>query len=446
MTSLMTHQKEGVQFLREHSRALLADEPGLGKSRMALEAATPPVLIVAPAMVIDGGVWDDELEKWASDDTMTGLYQVPYTRLMRRDGRRATADLHPELRGHWGTVIFDEAHYLKGRKTKWTEAAKQITADQTFLLTGTPLPNWAQEAFTLLQLLYPDEARSGKMFGSYWRWAAEWFEVGPKFNKRGEVLVSHAVGSFRQDREWSDFISENWRDRMLLRKRENCLDLPPLTQQTIMVDMVPAQAKAYRELKKDFITWLDSGEEITAWSQAGKLVKLAQCATGLESLQKMPLAGSIVGSGKLDALEALLKDRAQPTLVVAHFRASVRAAATRAPEAVIIDGGTPKRARADYVRAFQAGEVQTLCATIDTISEGLTLHAADLVVKVERSWRPSRNEQVMRRIHRIGQERPVTSIDLVTRNSIDERVIELLAGKTDQQVKALGIDQIRGLV
>ena len=86
-----------------------------------------------------------------------------------------------------------------------------------------------------------------------------------------------------------------------------------------------------------------------------------------------------------------------------------------------------------------------LCATIDTISEGLTLNVADQVIKVERSWRPSRNEQVIRRIHRIGQDKPVTSIDLVTRDSVDERVLKVLAGKLDQQMMALGIRDLRRL-
>ena len=440
MLELMKHQREGMKFLEQKGRALLADEPGLGKSAQALFAAKPPILIVAPAMVIAGGVWSDELNKWS---IRCEVKQVPYSQLMVRDGRKITNQLKPELTRVWGTVIFDEAHYLKGRKTHWTAAAKQIKAERTFLLTGTPLPNWAHEAFTLLQLLYPDEARAGKTFGSYWRWAAEWFNVEPKLNHRGVVLATHVVGELRADRTWKEFIEANWRDRMLLRKRDDCLDLPPLTQSTVTVAMVPAQAKAYRELKKDFITWLESSEVVSAWSQAGKLVKLAQCATGLETI-----GGE--GSGKLDALQTLLQDRPAPTLVAAHFRSSVRACANRALElgksVAIIDGSVSKGSRGVRVRQFQAGHVDVLCATIDTISEGLTLNAADQVIKVERSWRPSRNEQVLRRIHRIGQTKPVTAIDLVTRDSVDERVLAVLASKSDQQMKALGIKQLKELV
>ena len=398
-------------------------------------------------MVLDGGVWDDEVARWRPGADVT---QVAYSGLSQREktangGSRPTGRLKPAYARPWGTVILDEAHYVKGRKTNWTLAAKQLRAERMYLLTGTPLPNWAHEAFVLLQLLYPEAAKPGKWLGSYWRWVEEWFEIGEQYGKGGVVVSDHVVGDFRADREWSDFIAANWQDRMLLRLRENCLDLPPLTEQTIRVDMGTAQKKAYRELKKDFITWLDSGEEITAWSQAGQLVKLAQCATGLEVLDPVTR-----GSSKLDALQTLLADRDLPTLVVAHFRKSVEACADRSAAAgktaVIVHGGTSKKMRTLAVRAFQDGKVPVLCATIDTISEGLTLNAADQVIKVERSWRPSHNEQVIRRIHRIGQDKPVTAIDLVTRGTADERVLKVLAGKTDQQMKALGRAEIRDLV
>jgi SNF2 family DNA or RNA helicase len=439
---LMAHQVAGVAFLKERRRALLADEPGLGKTRVALFAAKEPILVVAPAMIVNGGVWDDEIAKVASGLDIT---QTSYHNLIQKTGRRYTDNLRPDLNRRWGTVVADEAHYLKGRKTHWTRAFKQLKTERLFLLTGTPLPNWAHEAFILLQLLFPEDARPGGRLGSFWRWVEEWFEIGIQYGKGGKVVSDHVVGAFRKDRSWGDFISTNWQDRMLLRLREDCLDLPPLTQQTIRVDMVPAQKKAYRELKKDFITWLESGAEVAAWSQSGQLVKLAKCATGLEVLDPVTK-----GSSKLDALQALLTDRPAPTLVVAHFRASVAACAARARAAgaqvSVVHGGIGTAARSAAVRAFQRGEVQVLCATIDTISEGLTLNVADQVILVERSWRPSRNEQVIRRIHRIGQDRPVTAINLVTRNSVDERVLELLKSKLDQQMAALGLVELRKLV
>lgn len=437
----MKHQREGVAWLKARPRAALFDEPGLGKSAQMLLAAKEPILVVAPAMVLDSGTWDDEVERWLPGADVT---QVAYSSLTGRvktakGGTKPTSVPRPEYQRRWGTVIADESHYLKGRRTSWSLAFRKLQADRLFQATGTPIPNWAHEAFVSLQLAFPEEADKGERLGSYWRWAGEWFDVGPtRFSPM-------AVGDLRKDRTWQQFRDANWNGRMLLRLRKDCLDLPPLTVQPWRVKMGASQTKAYRELKRDFITWLDSGTEVVAWNQAAQFIKLLKAATGLAVLD--PNADLLGGSAKLKALAAILEDRPRPTLVVAHFRDSVAASARVARElgldTMVVDGSTSKTARKQAIRAFQSGSLPVLCATLDTISEGMTLTAADQIIRVERSWRPSRNEQVIRRLHRIGQTRPVQVIDLITEGTLDQRVLQLLEQKTDQQMKALGVGDLR---
>jgi hypothetical protein len=421
----------------------------MGKSAQALLAAVEPVLVIAPAMVLDGAVWDDEVTKWTPGKDVT---QVPYSMLNVRErtdggGNRPTDALRPEFDRPWGTVILDESQYVKGRKTYWTKAVKKLQCVSMTQLTGTPIPNWAQEAFIPLQLMWPEKAAAGQQFGSYWRWAAEWFTVAPKLGRNGNVLAPKAVQGFRDDTDagWAEFREQNWGDRMLLRLRENCLDLPPLTIQEFRTKMVPEQARVYRALKNDFVAWLESGIEVAAWNQAAQMVKLAKCATGVDVLDP-----SIRASGKLDALRTLLSDRPRPTLVVAHFQDSVAACARTAAEAgkesLVVTGKTSKNDRRLAVRAFQSGNLGVLCASIGVISEGLTMTAADQVIRVERHWLPSKNEQVLRRLHRIGQTRPVLAIDLVASGTLEPHQNRMLASKTDQQIKALGIAELRSLV
>lgn len=441
VAELWQHQKEGAAWLRDRGRAILADEPGLGKSATMLAAAREPILVVAPAMVLDSGTWDDEVAKWADGAT---VMQVPYSSLTKRErtlrgGTRPTTHLHDHLRREWGTIIADEAHYLKGRKTSWTQAFKALRSEQLFEATGTPLPNWAHEAFVLLQLVYPEKTRPGGELASYWRWAREWFDVAPT---RWSPM---AVGDLRADRTWAEFQAGTWGDRFRQCLRDDVLDLPPLTVQPYRVRMGATQRRVYNQLKKDFIAWLDSGTEVVAWNQAAQLVKLLKAGTGLEVLE----AGA-GHSAKLDAVAELLRDRPRPTLVVAHFRdtvaACVRTAQSVGAEARVVDGGTSKGARRDNVRAFQSGSLPVLVATIDTISEGMTLTSADQIIRVERSYRPSRNEQVIRRIHRIGQTRPCLVIDLITEGTMDEKVLRILAAKTDQQMKAIPRAELRALL
>lgn len=453
--NLFKHQAEGVEWLNDRPYSLLADEPGLGKSAQELLVATEPVLVVAPAMVLDAGVWDDEIARWTPDLDVT---QVSYTSICQR-GKRGKVErdslgnpivrLKPEYgERHWGTVIADEAHYLTGRKTSWTHAFEQLQFDRVGLATGTPITNWASGAYSLLRQLYPDQRRSGQRFGSYWRWAREWFNVGPTLWAKMAVQIDEATAHIgpKLGVTWADFYEGNWGDRMLLRLRDDCLDLPPLTTQEWRVKMVPAQRRAYKQLRDDFITWSDGGEEIAAWSSADQMVKLLKCLTGLEVLS------GDKGSGKLDALRQILVDRPRQTLVVAHFQDSVEACDRVAQEvgknSRWLHGGSSPNDRRAHVHAFQRGEIDVLCASIELISEGLTLHqgGADQVVRVERSFRPSKNEQVARRLHRIGVERPILMIDLLTADSLDIEVADLLRRKTDQQMRALGLAGVRKLL
>lgn len=426
MHQLMKHQAEGIKFLNRTPRALLCDDPGLGKTCQALLSADEPVLVIAPAMLIHGGVWDTEIKKWSPNLDVT---QISYTSLPPRVTK---------FKRQWGTIILDECHAIKNRKAQRTKAVQRVcvTARRVYMLTGTPIPNWAHEAFTLLQLLYPDEAKAGGEFGSYWRWVEKWFELETVFGRGGQPVTHHGVGGLRPDRTWEEFREQNWGSLALGRKREDVLDLPPLTEQTIRVKMTAEQRRVYRSVKKSFFAELENGAEIQAWSIPGQFVKLAQIATQVE------------GKGaKIDALVNLLTDRPSPTLVVAHYRESMKSAAAMLTNTghnvVSIDGSVPMPRRRAGLAAFNKGFADILCATIDTISEGLTLTAADQVIFLERSWTPSRNEQALRRIHRIGQTRPVSAIHLVTEKTLDERVLKVLAEKTDEAMNAIPMSEVR---
>lgn len=451
---LRPYQLEGIDWLRAHPRGLLADEPGLGKSVQLLMAAEGKTLIVAPAMVLDGGVWDDELARWRPDldATTTSYSSLTARERTEKGGTRPTGKLRPELDHHWDSLILDESHYLKGRKTTWTQAALSVSADRVMLATGTPIPNWAHELFTTLQLLDPVEARPGGGLGSYWRWAKQWFDVTQMWGgyQVGGLIACRPACKLRLwpdvCEHWQSFHAENLEGRFLQRLRDDVLtDLPPLTQQWMRLPMGAAQAKLYRALKKDFIAWTESGDEIVAWNKAAQVTQLAKLCTGIEVIDP----GS-KGSVKLDALAQILKGRSRPCLVVAHFKASVSAALAVAVSAGLsaakVDGDTSKGQRSQTIRSFQAGQLDVLVGSLEVVAEGLTLTQADTVVFLEHSWRPSRNEQAMRRIHRLGQTRPVTAIHLVTKDTIDDRIQKVLATKTDEAMKAMRPRDLAALV
>jgi SNF2 family DNA or RNA helicase len=461
MLELRPYQRDGLAFLRDRPRAFLADEMGLGKSAQMLLASEGRTLIVAPAMVLDGGTWRDEIEKWAperADDFTT----VAYTGLNAREGRKVTGRLKPEYAGHWDTVIMDEAHYIKGRKTTWTRVLVPLCkrAGRVILATGTPIPGWAPDLFPALQVLHPDRAAPGGDLGSYWRWAGRWFDTEPeKIYVRGQEREVAHIGDMLGCKpacalrppidpceHYAEFFQDNLGDLFLQRLRDDVLtDMPPLTIEKIETPMTTQQARMYRELKKDKLAELADGSLKVAWNSGALHVMLDKLATGAEILHP----GEKPASGKLQRLAYDLGDRTRPTLVVAHFRAAVEAAVAVARgqgrSAEFVHGGTSRPDRARIVEQFKAGKLDVLVGSLETISEGLTLTAADMVIFLETSFKPSRNQQAMRRIHRMGQTRPCVCLDYVTPDTIDENKRVLLAAKTDHQIRTLSTAQMNAL-
>lgn len=461
LTPLTQHQREGIEWASGLAHGgLLADEPGLGKSRTAIETYDGSrVLVVAPSMVITGGTWDDELERWAKYPDRFDI--APYTMLNARNERNSPnfgSTKYPEYRlrpeylaRDYDALIVDEAHYVKGRGTSWTWAVEELgkRADSVLLLTGTPMPNWAHELFMLCRIIDPAEAKKGRQFGSYWRWVYEWFQVMPSVHGSehakdiggligcGSRLKCAARPANDPCEHWIEFAQANLGDRYLRRLRSDVLDLPELTEQTIQTPMDDSQRRMYKELKKEYITETDSGEEVVAWTDGAKNVLLDRITTSSWFLDK---EGEPRG-GKLERLRFDLQNRSQPTLVFAHYQDSVEAAARVAESTgartAYVHGKVPKKVASAAVADFKAGNLDVLVGSLETLAEGLTLTQADMLIFLEKSFKPSRNEQALRRVHRLGQTRPVTALDYVTPASVDANKRHLLAEKTDQQMRAL---------
>lgn len=460
---LKEYQREGIEWIKDTGRGLLADEPGLGKTRMAIEAFDGGKnLVVAPKLVIEGGVWRDELRKWSADpDNPDKWLVVPYTSLNARQqvGARASStrpikELRPEFkRRHFDAFILDEAHYVKGRGTSWTWASQLINrrTDATLPMTGTPIPNWSHELFSILQLLDPEGSKRRGDLGSFWRWAEKWFDCTPTKYSNGMPVAGEMLACSRTPQQLKEclarpaqdpcehyvrFAQENLGDQWLRRWREDVLDLPPKTEQTIEVPMSAAAKKAYLSLKKDYFAMYE-GTEILAWSQGALNVALDRMTASPWLLTR---EGPPKG-GKFEMLRYDLSSRARPTLVLAHYKESVEACAEVArsvgASARHVHGGTPTKQRSEALESFKSGKLDVLVGSLETISEGHTFTEADMAIFFEKSFKPSRNEQAMFRVWRLGQERPVTIKDYVTPNSVDARKRRLLATKTDRQMRMM---------
>jgi SNF2 family DNA or RNA helicase len=425
------YQRTGSEFLRTAGRAILADEPGLGKTNQLIRASEGRTLVLSPAMLQD--VWSEEIPRWSDDpDRFTwSSYSYLCNRVEDKKGRKSLVVglPRPELKGPWDTVICDESHYLKGRNTNWVKALAKVQTDRLYMGTGTPVQNWGWEIFQLLRFLYPGDKR----FTNWARWRDEWFRTWSPPWGGTEIKGLHKGITYEE-------AGEAWGlpGRWMRRTADEVLgDLPPMTEQTIACPMTPKQDKAYKSYLKDFVAILpDTGHELATFDAGAQHGKLLQLSTGLESL-----GTGDTGSGKLDMLDLLMQDRTHPTLVFGIYIETVEAIARRLRAAGRDVGTVSSRystdTRRQTIREFREGTLDTLVGTVGTMSEGFTLTQADTCIFVERSPIPVRNEQARRRIRRIGQTRPTLSIDLVTPGTVDEGMSKLLREKERDTTLAL---------
>lgn len=413
-------------------------------------------------MVLDGGTWSDEVAQWSSYPERYTM--AAYTSLNRREvlptggNRPIPGVVRPEFEGPWDALIVDEAHYTKNRNTNWTESIENLAKRSGFVveMTGTPISHWAPDLYPMLRVMRPREAHPGRLFGSYWRWVETWFRVeasrygGPNSRVIGDLLecdkTCHARPAHDPCPHYQRFMQENLGDHFLRRTRDECLDLPPITTQKVDIPMDKVQNRMYREMKASFVTDNESGEEVMSWSTGSQNNNLLRLTT---SAWLLDMKGEPRG-GKFDMLKFDLANRTRPTLVLAHFQDTVEAS-SRVAEGLglksrFIHGGTSRADRVQIVQDFKAGRVDVLVGSLEVVAEGLTLTQADMAIFVEKSFKPSRNEQARQRIHRIGQTRPVSVREYITPHSVDAKKDRVLALKSDRQMRMMSANEFSALL
>ena len=226
---------------------------------------------------------------------------------------------------------------------------------------------------------------------------------------------------------------------MVYRRKEDELDLPDKTVETLYVDLSPQQRRTYDELVTQCQTELTDGTRIKAPEGLAMLSRLRQVATGLDLL-----SSDIVDSSKLDLAVDLIADAEDEAFVVfSWYKQSLKTLQGRLESKGIgtfrVDGDTPHEDRATFIKRFQSGESHVFMGTLATLSESVTLHRASNAIFLDRSWNPAQNAQAEDRIYRIGQSRPVTITHLVARDTVDEtNVTPALANKQALRAMILG--------
>ena len=479
---LFPHQRAGVKFLATAKRALLADEPGLGKTAQAIRAlkqlqdsGTPvfPALIVCPNTLKKN--WKREFDRWwpgldiqvikgSATQRRKQFNEPAQVFIINWESLRGHSRLAPygsvalarctECGGHddkvtenrcevhrrelneinFKSVVADEIHRSKEPKSKQSRALWAATgdADIRYALTGTPIANNVLDLWSILHWISPEE----------WPSKTRWIDrmVNTMLNAFGGMMVL----GIKPHMEQEFYAALNPRMRRML-KAKVLPWLPEMMFERRDVEMSTKQKKAYDQMRDMMIAELEGGEALTAPSVLTQTIRLLQFASSYAEIAANEDTGEIKAvladpSCKVDALMDDIKngdfgnDSVAVCAVSRQLIYLLSAALTKEKiEHGLITGAQNEDERQQAVDDFQSGKIKWILFTAQAGGVGITLTAARRLIMLQRPWSLVDHRQALDRVHRIGSEihDSIIITDYVTEGTIEERVIQVLETKAD---------------
>lgn len=479
---LFPHQRAGVEFLATAKRALLADEPGLGKTAQAIRALKKlheegedvfPILIVCPNTLKKN--WAREFTKWwpelptqiirgssvqrkrqfeeeahvfiinweslRSHSRLAPYGSVALTRCKACGGQdekvtETRCEVHlRELNGiDFKAVIADEIHRSKDPKSKQSRALWSASGNAKirFALTGTPIANNVVDLWAILHWLSPKD----------WPSKTKWIDrmVDTMLNAFGGMMVI-GIKPQMQD-EFYKSVNPYMR-RML--KKVVLPWLPPVINERRDVEMSTKQKKAYEQMRDMMIAELASGDTLTAPGILTQTIRLLQFASSYATMVVDEKTGEMRAmldspSCKVDALMDDIEngdfgDDSVAVSAVSKQLINLLSAELTKKRILhgLITGDQDEDERQKAVDDFQSGKIKWILFTAQAGGVGITLTAARRLIMLQRPWSLVDHRQVLDRVHRIGSEihDSIVITDYVTEGTIEERVIQVLETKSD---------------
>ena len=336
--------------------------------------------------------------------------------------------------GARGLIGIDESTTIKNPKAKRTKSLCKISKGFRYrrLLTGSPVTKnpldiYAQAAFLDPNLLGYD---------SYFAFQARYAIL--KKRTMGAHSFQQIVG-YRNIDELSQRISR-WSYRVL---KEECLDLPEKIYTTRSVPLTPDQIKYYNELRNDAFTFVEEGGLVTAQEVITKMLRIQQVLAG--HLKNDDHEMIDIPTRRIDTVLECIEETDGKVILWSRFRYEMKALKDALEKAhgpgtaAMFYGDTPTPERQEIVRRFQdPNDPLRFFVSNKTGAYGITLTAANTVIYVSNDFDLETRVQSEDRAHRIGQRKPVTYIDLIADNTIDERIVQALRNKMVMSAAVLG--------
>lgn len=440
---LREYQSEGfhwMQFLARHElHGILADDMGLGKTLQTIthilaekeggRSQGKPALVVAPTSVVPN--WRAEAQKFAPslrilmlDGPQRKKYfrSIPYADLVLTSYALIQRDIDKLQEYNFHLAVLDEAQYVKNPSSKMAQAVCQLDARHRLCLSGTPVENHLGELWSLMRFLMP-----GFLGGQ------------EEFNRRFRTPIERDADEDRR-------IALKTRVAPLILRRTKdqvAKELPPKTILIHAVELNTGQKDLYETVRATMDKRVRQaiaikGLEGSRMVFLEALLKLRQicCEPKLLKFEgESKLEADAAGSAKLDYLADLLDtliEEGRRILIFSQFTSMLE----------IIEGllqlrkvpylkltGESKN-RGELVERFQTGKFPVFLISLKAGGTGLNLTAADTVIHYDPWWNPAAEAQATDRAYRIGQTQPVFVHKLICQGTVEERIHQLQAKKS----------------
>ena len=436
---LRPYQKKGFQWLKildhYHFGGILADDMGLGKTLQMItflydyyiqnEAAFPS-MIVSPASLVYN--WKEEFEKFAPELTVELIVGSTKERKEKLEKIKANTiyitsydllkrDVALYQEHHFAYEIIDEAQYIKNSTTLQAKAVKAIQSENRFALTGTPIENRLSELWSIFDFLMPGflypYATFKKVFEN---------EIVKHQNEQQTSRLQKMVGPFILRRVKKDVLK----------------DLPDKIEKLQVVAIEGEQKKLYDNYAAKVKMSLGSQSEQEVNNNKIKIL------SDLMRLRQLCCDPALIyedyhgGSAKLDQCLELVESCVEANhkmLIFSQFTTMLDLLKAELDKRNIasytIKGETNKEKRLAYVKAFNEDDTPVFLISLKAGGTGLNLTGADIVIHYDPWWNVAAQNQATDRAHRIGQKNVVTVYQMITKGTIEEKIVELQKSKQE---------------
>jgi SNF2 family DNA or RNA helicase len=429
------HQRVMAEYMTLHPRVFNLSEMGVGKTASTLWAADylmeigaiRKVLVLSPLSTMDR-VWANDIFDVLMHRSCVNVYGTRDQRLralgqdvdfyiMNHEG--VTIDpVETALRQHKeiDLVIVDEAGMFRNSQTKKYKALRRIVGQhRLWMLTGTPCPNSPTDAWALARLVNP-------------RGVPQYFG---QFQRQTMVQASQYRWEPRPDAYVTAFKALQPAVRY---KKQDCLDLPPVTFSDRSADLTKKQEKAVETMRKTMQAEAQL-TSITAANAADKINKLRQILCGVVKDTETEEYITLPHKPRVDVLKECIEEANAKVIVVVPFKGIIESLNDELTDhsVALLNGDVPARRRNEIIRRFKdESDPQILLCHPKVMAHGLNLTEADTLIFFAPIYSNDEFQQVVERFNRTGQTRKMTVVRLAA-HSLEWKIYNMVDKKRNTQ-------------